>query len=158
MQKKKIRRRIKSESKKQTFPTWAWGALAVAALLFVAVLVLTRPEQANSPAVSGALPLEVSVSEAAQMRTEGAYILDVREPLEWDEFRIPEADLIPLQQLQGRLDQVPKDRDILVVCRSGNRSAEGRDILRAAGFTRVTSMAGGMLDWEAQGFATISSN
>jgi rhodanese-related sulfurtransferase len=164
MEKKKNRRRAKPEGKKQLFPTWAWAALAAVALLVVAVMVLTRPEQAGkrpelaeSQAQAEALPLEVSVSEAAQMRTDGAFILDVREPLEYDEFHIPEAHLIPLQQLQSRLDEVPRDQEVLVVCRSGNRSATGRDILLQAGFTQVTSMAGGMLDWQNQGFATISA-
>ena len=157
----KSRRHAAPGKKKQAFPTWAWLSLAGVVLVTIVVLALTRPEQVNtnlgsagSQTQAEALPLEVSVSEAAQMRTEGVYILDVREPLEWEEFHIPEANLIPLGQLQNRLNEVPKDRPILVVCRSGNRSATGRDILLAAGFPQVTSMAGGMLDWQAQGFAT----
>jgi rhodanese-related sulfurtransferase len=46
---------------------------------------------------------------------------------------------------------VPQDKDVVVVCRSGNRSQQGRDILVQAGFTRVTSMAGGVTDWRSQG-------
>jgi len=61
------------------------------------------------------------------------------------------ATLIPLDQLQARLNELPKDKEVLVVCRSGNRSQEGRDILLAAGFN-ATSMAGGMKDWYAKGF------
>jgi rhodanese-related sulfurtransferase len=82
--------------------------------------------------------------------------LDVREPDEWEAFHIPGATLIPLGQLAARADELPSGREIIVVCRSGNRSAEGRDILLAAGFEQVTSLAGGMLDWQAAGYATVS--
>ena len=102
------------------------------------------------------LPLEISVAQAAAGREAGAFILDVREPDEWDEFHIPGATLIPLGQLAARADEVPSGREIIVVCRSGNRSAEGREILLAAGFEQVTSMTGGMLDWQAAGYATVS--
>ncbi len=98
-----------------------------------------------------ALPAEVSVAEAAALRDGGALVLDVREPDEWTAGHIPDATLIPLGQLAGRLGEVPLDRTIVVVCRSGNRSAQGRDILRQAGYVTATSMAGGMNDWTAAG-------
>jgi rhodanese-related sulfurtransferase len=105
---------------------------------------------------AGSLPLEISVAEAAAGRDAGAFILDVREPDEWEAFHIPGATLIPLGQLAARADELPSGREIIVVCRSGNRSAEGRDILLSAGFEQVTSLAGGMLDWQAAGYATVS--
>ena len=97
-----------------------------------------------------AYPAEITVTQAADKRDQGAFILDVRQPGEWTQFHIPGATLIPLGELPNRLNEVPKDREVVVVCRSGNRSAQGRDILRAAGFTQVTSMAGGMTAWQAQ--------
>jgi rhodanese-related sulfurtransferase len=105
---------------------------------------------------TGSLPLEISPAEVAAGRDAGAFILDVREPDEWDEYHIPGATLIPLGQLAARADELPSGREIIVVCRSGNRSAEGRDILLAAGFEQVTSMTGGMLDWQAAGYPTVS--
>ena len=54
--------------------------------------------------------------------------------------------------LANRLSEVPKDQQIVVVCRSGNRSQQGRDILLQAGYTKVTSMAGGVTEWKTQGF------
>jgi rhodanese-related sulfurtransferase len=53
--------------------------------------------------------------------------------------------------LAARVGELPRDQEIVVVCRSGNRSATGRDILREAGFMQVTSMAGGVTDWRAAG-------
>ena len=122
-------------------------------LVIAAVFAYQWIQRTNAP---GALPLEISVEEAAAKRDAGALILDVREPEEWVDFHIPGATLIPLGQLAARVDELPGDQEIVVVCRSGNRSQSGRDILLDAGFTQVTSMAGGVLDWQASGFETVS--
>ncbi len=89
------------------------------------------------------MALEVDVQEAYTLREQGAFILDVRQPEEWEAGHIPGATLIPLGELESRVDELPQDEEIVVVCRSGNRSATGRDILLDAGFTDVTSMGGG---------------
>ncbi|MBU3927578.1 MAG: rhodanese-like domain-containing protein [Bacteroidetes bacterium] len=90
------------------------------------------------------------------MRDQGAFILDVREQSEWDQFHIPGATLIPLGELPNRLNEVPKDKTVVVVCRTGHRSAQGRDILLNAGFTQVTSMTGGVTEWQAQRLETVT--
>lgn len=114
---------------------------------------------ATAPAGSvTALPAEVSVSEALALRESGAFILDVRQPEEWDAVHIPDATLIPLGELASRVSEVPRGQQVVVVCRSGNRSAQGRDILLGAGFPSVTSMAGGMNDWAASGYPTASGS
>lgn len=140
------------KSKKSGIPIWVWltGAVVIVAVI---VLIVTG---GNSGATG--LPKEVSVAKAAEMRTSGAFILDVRELSEWQTVHIPGATLIPLGELANRLDELPKDKDIVVVCRSGNRSAQGRDILLNAGFTNVTSMAGGMNQWTAAGYETTSGD
>ena len=97
------------------------------------------------------LPREVSVDEGYQLVQSGVFMLDIRTQEEWDEYHAPNATLIPLDQLQNRLAELPKDREILVVCRSGNRSRQGRDILLSAGFNAV-SMSGGLKEWAAQGY------
>jgi rhodanese-related sulfurtransferase len=96
------------------------------------------------------------VEEAATKREAGAFILDVRQPEEWNEFHIPDATLIPLGELASRVDELPRDQEIVVVWRSGNRSQQGRDILLEAGFTQVTSMAGGVTQWKAASHPTVS--
>ncbi len=133
---------------KRTFPRWAWGAI-IGLVVIIAGFVIYK--MANSTPV--VYPAEISVAQAAEKRDQGAFILDVREPGEWNQFHIPGAALIPLGDLPNRLNEVPKDRDVVVVCRTGHRSAQGRDILLKAGYTRVTSMAGGMTQWQAQGLA-----
>lgn len=113
----------------------------------------TTPAATNSGA---ALPAEISVQEAAKLRDQGVFVLDVREPSEWNEFHIPNTTLIPLGQLEARVSEVPKDKPIVVVCRSGNRSATGRNILKDLGFKNVTSVNGGVTEWRKAGYPTVS--
>jgi rhodanese-related sulfurtransferase len=131
---------------KKSNPLWVWG---VAAIILIAVIGFLVWQQSNPTAQP--YPLEITVAQASEKRDQGAFILDVREPSEWTQFHIPDATLIPLGDLPSRLSEVPTDREVVVVCRTGNRSAQGRDILLKAGYTQVTSMAGGVTKWQAQG-------
>ncbi|HEX5942453.1 MAG TPA: rhodanese-like domain-containing protein [Anaerolineales bacterium] len=121
------------------------GVLIIVALIIY--LLLQMGGRNNT-----ALASTVSVNDAYQMAQNGAFVLDVRTVEEWNEFHAPNSTLIPLDQLPARLNEVPRDRQIVVVCRSGNRSQQGRDILLNAGFAQVTSMAGGLDEWRASGF------
>ena len=89
-----------------------------------------------------------------KMVEEGAFLLDVRTQEEWDDFHAPQATLIPLDQLESRVNEVPNDQDVVVICRSGNRSQTGRDILISAGHPSVTSVDGGMNAWRSAGYPT----
>lgn len=140
-------KKLKSSSKAKKFPVWGWVALAVTLVAIVGVIVLHPPQQ---QAVT--FSAEITVEQAKQKHEQGAYLLDVREPEEWVQFHIPGATLIPLGQLPDRLKEVPNDQEVIVVCRTGRRSAQGRDILLKAGYTKVTSMTGGVTQWQAQGF------
>jgi len=122
----------------------------IAFLLFVALvifLILQFGARNNNN-----LARDISVSDAYTMYQNGAFVLDVRTPEEWTEYHAPNTTLIPLDQLSSRLNEVPRDRQIVVVCRSGNRSQQGRDILLNAGFEQVTSMTGGLNEWRASGY------
>ena len=130
-------------------PSTQIGLLIVVGL--VIYLILQAGGRTNNNA-SASLPNEISVSEAFTKYQSGALVLDVRTQEEWNEFHAPNTTLIPLDQLAARVNEVPKDREIVVVCRSGNRSQEGRDILLNAGFTQVTSMKGGLTEWRASGY------
>jgi rhodanese-related sulfurtransferase len=106
---------------------------------------------ATLPGGPPALPFTVSVGQASALREGGAVVLDVREPSEWVTGHIHGATLVPLGQLPNRLAEVPRDRTVVVVCHSGNRSAQARDLLLAAGYPSVTSISGGMTAWLAAG-------
>ena len=140
--------------KKASFPLWVIG-IVVLVVAIAAGILLSQPGAAT-PAKPAALPAEISVQQAAQKQKEGAFILDVREPSEWNEVHVPGATLIPLGQLSSRLNEVPKDKPVVVICRSGNRSAQARDLLLGSGFSSVTSVAGGVNDWKAKGLPTVS--
>ena len=139
----------KTIAKKAIFPVWAWGAIGLVLVVIVALVALNQPA---APVKSAALPAEITVQQAAQKQKEGAFILDVREPSEWNESHVAGATLIPLGQLSSRLQEVPRDKEVVVISRSGNRSADGRDILLGAGYPSVTSVAGGMVP---SGFAGV---
>lgn len=122
--------------------------ILVAVVLLSAIFFTNNVGQANQ-----SLPDFVNAQEAyALYQQNDVFVLDVREQFEWDEYHIPNTTLIPLGELAGRVNEVPKDAKIVVVCRSGNRSQEGRDILKHAGFENVTSMNGGVVEWRASGY------
>lgn len=131
-------------------------ALAACSAQPAAPAQTTNTQAAAQPAALKPLPLEINASEAKTMQDAGAYMLDVREQSEWNEMHMPGATLIPLGQLASRLSEVPKDKPVVVVCRSGNRSAQARDLLAQSGFSSVTSMAGGMKAWSSAGLPTVS--
>lgn len=152
---KKRSTKTTSPAKKQSPLVWvlAIGAILVAAFAVTQLLPATAGDDA---AETGAVPREVSVAQAAELREAGAFVLDVREPSEWEQAHVPDSTLIPLGQLSSRMSEVPTDQQVVIICRSGNRSAQARDLLLNAGFTNVTSIAGGIIDWQAQGQPTVS--
>jgi adenylyltransferase/sulfurtransferase len=78
---------------------------------------------------------------------ETPFILDVREPNEYQINRIPGSTLIPLGELPRRYQELPKDREIIAQCKMGGRSAKAMDFLRTVGFTNVKNLKGGILEW-----------
>lgn len=97
---------------------------------------------------------EISVQQAQKRIQNGALLLDVREQDEYDEERIPGAQLLPLSELTLRFeDELPQGREIIAQCRSGKRSAQATDFLRSQGYD-VTNLEGGILRWKAEDLAT----
>ncbi len=137
----------RSQSKAKLFAPRFWSVLGVFALGFLAVVVL-RSTGSTAPT---RLPAEISVQQAYRLYQQGYFLLDVRTQEEWDSIHVPNAKLIPLDQLPQRLQELPKDQPILVICRSGNRSQTGRDILLRNGFD-ATSVQGGIRAWQAAGY------
>jgi molybdopterin/thiamine biosynthesis adenylyltransferase/rhodanese-related sulfurtransferase len=80
-------------------------------------------------------------------RSDRLFLLDVREPHEWQIGRIEGARLIPLGQLPARLAELNRDDEIIAYCRSGIRSGTAVELLKKAGFTRCLNLRGGILAW-----------
>jgi adenylyltransferase/sulfurtransferase len=78
---------------------------------------------------------------------ENLFVLDVRNPNEFQICRIPGTTLLPLPELPNRFAEVPKDREVIVHCKSGMRSAKAIEFLKSQGFTKLTNLTGGILGW-----------
>ena len=103
----------------------------------------------RSQAVPQADPIYADIRRRDPVRP--AVLLDVRERDEFMQVRVDGSLLIPMSQLGVRLDEIPKDRPILVLCASGNRSASVTAHLRSEGWEDVANVAGGISTWERMG-------
>ncbi len=93
---------------------------------------------------------EISAQETKKRQQQGAVIVDVREPSEWREGHIPGAIHMPLGSLSKCLGELDASQEIILVCRSGQRSMHATQLLQRAGFSQVKNMTGGMIDWTRQ--------
>jgi len=82
-------------------------------------------------------------------------ILDVRTLGEYDEGHIEGAIIIPVQELEERVSELSKEDEILVYCRTGNRSATAVNILNDNGFTKIFHMFNGITAWIQAGYPTV---
>jgi molybdopterin/thiamine biosynthesis adenylyltransferase/rhodanese-related sulfurtransferase len=96
---------------------------------------------------------EIRPPEARARHEAGATLIDVREQVEWDAGHIADALFIPQGELPARIEDAVPDRDteIVLYCRSGARSGRMTAVLRSMGYTNVVNMAGGILEWQADG-------
>ncbi|GAA2713739.1 rhodanese-like domain-containing protein [Micromonospora olivasterospora] len=90
--------------------------------------------------------------------SDDTYLLDVREDAEWAAGHAPGAHHLPMMELPGRLAEVPKDRDVAVICRSGGRSAHVVAHLVQNGWDQVRNVDGGMYEWAAAGRPVIGED
>ena len=77
-------------------------------------------------------------------------VLDVREPWELAIARLPGTLDIPMNEIPDRLGDIPRDRQLIVMCRSGARSLRVANYLLQNGFSSVTNLTGGILAWSAE--------
>jgi rhodanese-related sulfurtransferase len=99
----------------------------------------------------------VAVTDASDRLTEGSggaaeaaqapLLVDVREPAEFAEVRAEGAVLVPLSTFMLRYQELPRDRPLLMICRSGARSGQATAFLLANGWADVANVGGGMLAW-----------
>ena len=114
-------------------------------------------EPADSAAVTvidaASLPDQISVETVHQIRgQDDVFVIDVREQVEYDEWHIPDLTLIPMSTFEQNMDQLPKDKEIIVTCNSGNRSGQVTAFLQQNGYTNVHNMEGGIQAWDEAGY------
>lgn len=101
----------------------------------------------------------ISVKELKQLMDNDPdlCLIDVREQHEWDEQHIPDAVLIPKDEISSRISEVTtkKDQPIYLHCRSGMRSRFAADALINSGYTNVYSVEGGIMEWAQCGYPTV---
>src|ERR1700752_1309541 len=99
-------------------------------------------------------------SAQREVETDGALLVDVREPHEWDEAHVAGAKLAPLATVAERTEELAPDRSqrVLLLCRVGNRSARAADSLRGElGYENVASVAGGIEAWRTAGLPVVEA-
>jgi rhodanese-related sulfurtransferase len=92
----------------------------------------------------------IDVHEAKRRAEQGTLFLDVREDHEFSQSRIPGTVLIPLSEFVERFEELPKDKQILIHCRSGHRSSDATTFLNQRGYDAI-NVAGGILSWDEEG-------
>jgi adenylyltransferase/sulfurtransferase len=109
-----------------------------------------RPEPQHAQATGAAVnDWEITPVELKKKLDAGEtpFILDVREPNEYQINRIAGSTLIPLGELPRRYQELPRDREIVTQCKMGGRSAKAQDFLKSVGFSNVKNLKGGILEW-----------
>jgi rhodanese-related sulfurtransferase len=107
--------------------------------------------------MSGDAVRDVSAEEGHELVDAGALLLDVREADEWDAGHAPEAVWIPMGDIQARLEELPRDRPIVAICRTGSRSGVLAGALVGIGYD-VVNIDGGMRAWAAEDFPVVASD
>ena len=101
-------------------------------------------------------PAALTSTQTHQAVVDGAVLLDVRERDEWRAGHAPQARHVVLSQLEDHLGDLPTDRPIVTVCRSGRRSAMAANLLTRHGYT-ATNLTGGMRAWGAAGLPVVTN-
>ena len=83
------------------------------------------------------------------------YLLDVRTPGEYQQMRLANAHLIPIDQVTQRLDEIPKNRPVIVYCAVGSRSAQVFNYLARRGYQEVYNLEGGIYAWAQKGYPIL---
>lgn len=102
-------------------------------------------------------PSEIDIDELATRLEAGAVVVDVREADEYEEAHVAGALLVPLSELADRVDDVPADVPVLVICKSGGRSARACEFLAPLG-RDVTNVAGGTMAWIQSGRPVVAGS
>ncbi|MGB3201891.1 MAG: rhodanese-like domain-containing protein [Nodosilinea sp.] len=118
--------------------------------------VCGKPEDGQMPAIADWGPVHLNYGGVKEIAPQWVaenlgrvHVVDVRGPDEFDAElgHISEAQLVPISELEGRVDEIPTDRPVVTVCKSGRRSAQATVILKKQGFKEAASLRGGMLSW-----------
>jgi rhodanese-related sulfurtransferase len=97
----------------------------------------------------------IPVEEAITLATGGSWLVDVREPDEWETGHAPTAYSLPMSQINERIGELPQDATLLIMCHSGGRSARVTEALTQAGYNAI-NVEGGITAWNAAGGEVVA--
>ncbi len=132
---------------------WLGWLLAGLGLVVVIVLVVVGINRYSNPTVPAVqpLPAQVTADQAYAMYQNKAVFLDVRTSLLWQAGHITLSKSIPLDQLQARRNELPRNLPIVIVDDNSDLSPKARDLLLQLGFAQVTTLEGGIYEWVIRG-------
>jgi uncharacterized protein len=122
----------------------AWMLALVVFLVFTLMVVLSKAKEG------------ISVKELSQLSE--VILIDVREQDEYREGHVARAKNVPLSQLHKRIQDIPKDKQVFLICRSGRRSNEALKLLHQAGYSNVQPIRGGMIAWQLAQLPIVKGN
>lgn len=114
----------------------------------------TAPAPAAQPAAAKSVMAPMSqeaLLEHQAKHAEHVFVLDVRSPEEFATGHVPGAVNVPYDQIAARMSEVPKNKDVVLYCRSGRRAGIAADVLAANGYTRLSHLEGDMPAWIEKG-------
>ncbi len=150
-------RKVKRYRRDRQFPnSWVpWLVLSLVLVIAAAVaIVAIRQESQNARALPAAISAETAW---AMVQENNAVIVDVRSTKDWNNYHITNSKSIPLADLPTRLKELPRNAPIIVVDDYLDLSPQGRAILLRAGFSSVSVLTGGILDWATKGYPVIGN-
>ena len=106
----------------------------------------------SSLALAGAQDISSREAKALLEKNRNIFLLDVRTPQENSQARLPGSVLIPINELEGRIKEVPRNKTILVYCAVGSRSKPVAEYLSKNGYKDVYNMTDGIVGWYRNGF------
>jgi rhodanese-related sulfurtransferase len=124
-----------------------YSLCVIFAFLIHPVQILHAETQGVSVAAKSFSSISAEALQARLAEKKPLVLLDVRQQEEYDAGHFDNAILIPLSALPERYAELPKDKEIIVYCRSGKRSAKAAEFLVAMGFTNITNLEGGYVRW-----------
>jgi rhodanese-related sulfurtransferase len=129
--------------------------LVIGTIIFVVAIVLYYNRTPPTDTENSYGDVHVEQAKTLIESRPSLIILDVRTQEEYENGHIEKAILIPVSELENRMDELSKDNELLVYCRTGNRSSNAVRILRANGFMRVFHMKDGITAWIQAGYSTV---
>lgn len=120
----------------------------------IGILLLILVTGCNEEALTGVKQLGVNdiphrMADSLE-KNDGAIYIDVREDYEYNEAHIDGFIHFPLSTFEEKYTELPKDKEIIIICRSGNRSMQAATFLKENGYDNVTNVQGAMLDWKGE--------